>query len=132
MIIATQVSTGLLLEMQSDATPGTLIANAVLAGYDEKDVVESEVTPEQYAALLPAIPDPGGFLVELKSAVGGVVQANQLSRAYPLFQTAVQQRMFTDVSALVVDAKNTQVLSQQQYDTIKQLATKYRLPLVLP
>ena len=52
MIVAVQKSTGKIIEMQSDATPGTLIANAVAAGFSEADVVERETSPEEYKALM--------------------------------------------------------------------------------
>src|SRR5258708_5628058 len=46
-------ATGKLLEMQSDATEGTLIQNAVNAGFAAADIEERVVTPEQYAILIP-------------------------------------------------------------------------------
>jgi hypothetical protein len=49
MRICTHKSTGKIIEMQSHATVGTLIHNAVSSGYAEGDVVEEEVTPQQYA-----------------------------------------------------------------------------------
>ncbi len=51
MKICTRKSDGKLIEMQSDATHGTLIKNAVTAGYNADDVEEREITPEEYAAL---------------------------------------------------------------------------------
>jgi hypothetical protein len=40
--------------MQSRATEGTLIANALAAGYAEEDIEEKEVTAEEWAAILAA------------------------------------------------------------------------------
>jgi hypothetical protein len=40
-----------MIEMQSAATPGTLIRNAVSAGYAPDEIDEFEPTPEQYSAL---------------------------------------------------------------------------------
>jgi len=51
MRILTNKETGELIEAQSDATEGTLIANAVAAGMSASDVVESVVSDEEYAAL---------------------------------------------------------------------------------
>ena len=54
MRICTQISTGRLIEMQSDAAKGTLTENARRAGYDEGDIEEHEGTPEELRRLLAA------------------------------------------------------------------------------
>ena len=41
-----------ILEMQSHAREGTLISNALLAGFALADIEEREVTPAEYAALV--------------------------------------------------------------------------------
>ena len=51
MRICKQLSTGKFLEAQSSATEGTLIKNAVRAGYAENDVRESVVSDAEWAAL---------------------------------------------------------------------------------
>lgn len=56
MRISIQKSTGKLLEMQSNATEGTLIANAVAAAYAQSDVEERVVTDAEYQALVSAQP----------------------------------------------------------------------------
>jgi hypothetical protein len=48
MRICTQKSTGRFLEMQSDATEGTLIKNAVNAGFDSEDLEEKIITEEEF------------------------------------------------------------------------------------
>ena len=48
MRICTQKSTGRFLEMQSDATEGTLIKNAVNAGFDAQDLEEKIITDEEF------------------------------------------------------------------------------------
>lgn len=53
MRICTLNTTGALIEMQSDATEGTLIANAVACGYIASDVTESEISPDEYDARFP-------------------------------------------------------------------------------
>jgi hypothetical protein len=58
MRICVEKSTGKLIEMQSDATEGTLIRNAVAAGYNEVDIEEKETTAEEYQAMLDAQPKP--------------------------------------------------------------------------
>src|SRR5665647_141725 len=47
-------ATGKIIEMQSDATEGTLIRNAVGAGYAESDIEEKEVTNAEYKLLADA------------------------------------------------------------------------------
>jgi len=48
MRICTQKSTGRFLEMQSDATEGTLIQNAVNAGFNAEDLEEKIITAEEF------------------------------------------------------------------------------------
>jgi hypothetical protein len=49
--VSIERATGKLLEYQSAATPGTLVANAVRAGYAEDHVEEREVTAQEWQAL---------------------------------------------------------------------------------
>jgi hypothetical protein len=50
--------TGKLIEMQSHATAGTLIQNALNAGYRKDDITEQEVTAAEWAVVLDAQPKP--------------------------------------------------------------------------
>ena len=52
MRICTEKSTGVLIEMQSNATEGTLTQNAVNCGYSSDDIEEREVTPQEYQEVL--------------------------------------------------------------------------------
>jgi len=49
MRICIQKSTGKLIEMQSDATEGTLIKNALSAGFLPDDIEEREITEAEWA-----------------------------------------------------------------------------------
>jgi hypothetical protein len=49
-------SSGRIIEMQSDATEGTVTANAIAMGFPAADVEERVVTPEEYQAMLPPPP----------------------------------------------------------------------------
>lgn len=49
---------GKLIEMQSDATAGTLIQNAINAGFVEADIEEKEVTQAEFQAIMDAQPQP--------------------------------------------------------------------------
>lgn len=54
MRICRIIATGKIIEMQSHAAPGTLIANAVSAGFAANAVEESAVTQAEYESLLAA------------------------------------------------------------------------------
>jgi len=45
-------STNKLLEMQSDATKGTLIKNAIALGYKNSEIEEKEISAEDYELLI--------------------------------------------------------------------------------
>lgn len=47
-----QVSTGKFLEAQSDPNSGTMIANAILAGYPKDDLIEREISADDFAKLI--------------------------------------------------------------------------------
>lgn len=52
MLICIVKATNRIIEMQSGATAGTLLKNAIAQGYNEKDIIEKEVTPIEYRELL--------------------------------------------------------------------------------
>ena len=94
---------GGLIEMQSDATPGTLIANAVAAGYKVEEVEERECSEAEYIALLPApkVATPEELEASCKAALSGgdaSVDPLKLVKAVALWQaqlhgkTAAQAR----------------------------------------
>lgn len=58
MRVCIMKSTGKLLEMQSDATEGTLLQNAINAGFAEVDIEEKEVTEAEWQVILDAQPKP--------------------------------------------------------------------------
>jgi hypothetical protein len=74
--------TGKLIEMQSHATAGTLIQNAINAGYKKDDVTEKEVTAAEWSAVLTAQPKPTtvkstiDVLTEALIAKGTITQAD--------------------------------------------------------
>ena len=65
MRICRDRSTHRLIEMQSDATPGTLIANAMGSGIDPSTMEEVEMTHEEYADAYPA---PAASYRQLRAA----------------------------------------------------------------
>lgn len=58
MRVCTVIATGILIEMQSDATEGTLIRNAVNGGYAVGDIQEQVMDAAQFATVLAAQPKP--------------------------------------------------------------------------
>ena len=56
MRICTQKSTGRFLEMQSDATKGTLIQNAINGGFDASDLEEKTITEEEFKTITLTFP----------------------------------------------------------------------------
>jgi len=56
MRICTQKSTGRFLEMQSDATQGTLIQNAINGGFDAEDLEEKIITEEEFKTITLTFP----------------------------------------------------------------------------
>jgi hypothetical protein len=80
----------------------------------------------------PAVPNVTGFLADLKTASGGIVGSNKLARAYPLFYTALQNGVFEDVQALLIDARSSAVITEAQYQGFKSAAAANNIPVVLP
>lgn len=56
MRICTQKSTGRFLEMQSNATEGTLIQNAVNAGFNSDDLEEKTISEEEFKTITLTFP----------------------------------------------------------------------------
>jgi hypothetical protein len=48
IMLVCMTKSGKIIEMQSNATSGTLIKNALLYGYEEKDIIEKEVTEKEW------------------------------------------------------------------------------------
>lgn len=51
MLICVKKSNGELIEAQSDATDGTLIRNALAAGYSEADIEERRISAAEWAGM---------------------------------------------------------------------------------
>lgn len=58
MRVLVEKSTGHMIESQSHARPGTLLQNALNAGYKTKDIEEKEVSQVEFEAILEAQPKP--------------------------------------------------------------------------
>lgn len=73
---------GKLIEMQSHATEGTLIQNALNAGYKKEDIIEKEVSAAEWEVVLAAQPKPTAVkpmldvLTEALLAKGTITQAD--------------------------------------------------------
>lgn len=93
-------------------------------------ILTAQATANAAAAALR--PNAPGFANALKTAVGGVVGANALARAYPLFYPALQEGNWADLQALIIDAHTAGVLSDAVYVGFAALARQYSIPVVLP
>lgn len=82
-------------------------------------------------AVLAAQPNAPAFEQAIKPALGGILAANALAVAYPLFFGALQNRAWEDVETMLVDAKSKSVIIAAQYNAIKNAATQFNIPLTL-
>ena len=73
MRVCIEKSTGRLIEMQSDATAGTLIQNAINAGFIEADIEEKEITQAEWQAIQDAQPKPEPSIL-LEDTVADLIQ----------------------------------------------------------
>lgn len=90
---------------------------------------------EFVAGAMPAVPpapNAQGFQDALKAAAGGIVAANALSTAYPLLVPAIQQQVWPDVQALILDAYAKGILNATQYAAFQAAATANNIPVALP
>jgi len=80
----------------------------------------------------PLQPNPIGFQNAIKTALGGILGANALMVSYPAFMPALQQGIWADLQALIIDANTTAKITAAQYSAIKAAATANNIPIVLP
>lgn len=69
MRVCIEKSTNKIIEMQSFATEGTLIQNALQYGYLESDIEEKKVSDEEYQIILeaqPKLPQPPTEIEQLR------------------------------------------------------------------
>jgi hypothetical protein len=75
--------------------------------------------------------DPAGFAQAVKVGMGGILAANALMVAYPAFFPAIQTQAWSDVQALVADAKAKATITTAQYNAIKAAAGTFNIPVAL-
>jgi len=83
------------------------------------------------AAAQTALPNPTGFAQAVKTGLGGIVAANSIAVAYPLFFAAISSGEWADVQALILDAQSKAVINSTQYANIKAAATANNIPITL-
>lgn len=88
----------------------------------------SELEPE---LIIPFAPNQKEFIKDIQFALGGIINANALAVAYPLFLGAIQNNDWDDVQILIIDAKNKSVITTDQYNSIKLVAAKNNIPISL-
>lgn len=77
MRITINKSDNRIIEMQSDASPGTLLANAISAGYSADNIEEQEIDENTYKALINAQPEtaPAPTLGEIDGKLSAIENA---------------------------------------------------------
>lgn len=98
--------------------------------HSEADAITSAHAAAAQAALA-KFPDPAGFEQAIKSAVGGILGANALAVAYPLFFGALQDQAWDDVQSMLVDASDQSAITATQYEAIKAATAQFNIPLTL-
>lgn len=76
-------------------------------------------------------PNASKFIQDIKFNIGGIVEANNLARSYPLYFSAIQTEQWGDVEELTLDAKITKIINPVQYDGIKNAAIANNIPINL-
>lgn len=114
MRICIEKVTGKLIEMQSDATAGTLLQNAIASGYLEQDIEEREITADEWRVFKDYKP-LDKVKVDKISEINAQAQSIILAR-YPLwvqsncangiYPAAFATQMKADIAA-VITASNT-------------------------
>ena len=110
MRVCIDTSTGKLIGAQSndDAEHGALIANAVVAGYDESGIEEKVVDDAEYGALLNAtIPDP--TIDELREVDYVEAGATEKVMTIMLWEIMVEGRTPDEVGATALQVKRVKV-----------------------
>lgn len=116
MKICVVKATKRIIEMQSHATAGTLIQNAINAGYAEADVEEREVDQTEYAAAKAEDPVEIAAIIPRKTAEVNAVRDEKIAMgipyAFPDGPGTIQTRDLTDarniqttiIAALILQA----------------------------
>lgn len=82
----------------------------------------------------PVVPNPDaqGFFLGLKALFGGVISMNTVAKAYPTLVPDLLAGNWADLQAIILDAQAKAAINPAQYTAIKDLATQYFIPVVLP
>lgn len=84
------------------------------------------------AAAVAVAPNIQGFVDAVKTAMGGIVGVNTLTRQYPSFYPAIQASQWDDAKALLVDAKSTGFITSDQYIAFQSAFNLNNIPITLP
>jgi hypothetical protein len=127
-----------LAHIENGIVINVIVSDVALDGFIESDTANIGDAHNGTAFVPPAIipvvsttPNPSGFIQAIKNGLGGIVAANSVAVAYPLFFAAVQEQHWPDVQALLVDAKTKNLLTTQQYADIKTAAATFNIPVTL-
>jgi hypothetical protein len=72
---------GKLIEMQSHATEGTLIQNAINSGYKKDDVTERVITMLEWAAIVAAQPSPPVVKSKVDMLADALIEKGTITQA---------------------------------------------------
>jgi hypothetical protein len=127
-----------LAHIENGIVVNVIVSDIAIDGFVESDTAnigdEHDGTVFILPVIIPSIstlPDPSGFIQAIKNGLGGIVAANSVAVAYPLFFAAVQEQHWPDTQALLIDAKTKNLLTDQQYLDIKTAAATFNIPVTL-
>lgn len=79
----------------------------------------------------PIAPNVDGFMSDMRGAMGGVVGFNNFLVAYPALNDAIIRRAWDEVAALIKHAKSNEVLSDTEYEHLRDSTINNNIPLEL-
>lgn len=82
-------------------------------------------------SITPPRPNLTKFIQDIKIGVGGIINANGLATAYPLFFSAIQLAEWFDVELLITDAFDNAIINTEQFNAIKSAAVENNIPIYL-
>jgi len=112
-------------------TVGGTDADICYMDHADRAAVQAVIAAHDSTLKLSHPPDRIGFSNAIKSALGGIVQANTLAASYPLLSPAIDGAVWSDAQALIIDAKANAVITTTQYSAIKTAASTFNIPVEL-
>ncbi|MFA6076365.1 MAG: hypothetical protein WC778_11110, partial [Negativicutes bacterium] len=96
-----------LAHIENGIVVNVIVSDIAIDGFIESDTANIGDAHDGAVFISPVIipavsttPNPSGFIQAIKNGLGGIVAANSVAVAYPLFFAAVQEQHWPDVQAL--------------------------------